>query len=462
MVKEKKNPTQKLLIVAGIFIAVFGIGAVIAYSMGWIGGGDEGKAVETAEAKYKTITQVVSASGKIQPEVEIIIRPDVSGEIIELNVREGDYVRKGDLLLRIRPEIYQARIDEINASLLTQKARKQQAKAGLIEAEAAFKRQEKLYNRDLTSESAYIQAKTEYESQQANYEATKYQVQSVEAQLQQAREELQKTIVRAPKDGTVSKLAVEQGERVLGSQQVAGTEMMRIADMDQMEVMVEVNENDIVNVSMGDTANIQVDAYPERTFKGVVTEIANSAMIGGEGTSEQVTNYEVKIRVTTPHNLDMAAAELRKEPGREISEDQFSPNFKPGMSGTVDIQSETVEQVVAIPIQAVTVRDFAKSQQRGASAKDDSTTADTLQADEPSIIPKEDLRKVVFVVKDGKAIRQEVETGISDNTHIQILSGVENGDEIVIGSYRVLSKELTDGDPVRVNNNAFGGFASNN
>ncbi|MBN2732161.1 MAG: efflux RND transporter periplasmic adaptor subunit [Balneolaceae bacterium] len=462
MAKEKKNPTKKLLIFAGIFIAVFGIGAVIANSMGWIGGGDEGKTVETAEAKYKTITQVVSASGKIQPEVEIIIRPDVSGEIIQLNVREGDYVQKGDLLLRIRPEIYQARIDEINASLLTQKAREQQAKAGLIEAESAFKRQEKLYNRDLISESAYIQAKTEYESQQANYEATKYQVQSVEAQLQQAREELQKTIVRAPKDGTVSKLAVEQGERVLGSQQVAGTEMMRIADMNQMEVMVEVNENDIVNVSMGDTANIQVDAYPERTFKGVVTEIANSAMIGGEGTSEQVTNYEVKIRVTTPHNLDMAAAELRKEPGREMSGDPFSPNFKPGMSGTVDIQSETVEQVVAIPIQAVTVRDFSESQQRGSSVKKDSATSDTLQADEQSIIPKEDLRKVVFVVKDGKAIRHEVKTGISDNTHIQILSGVENGDEIVIGSYRVLSKELTDGDPVRVNNNAFGGFASNN
>ena len=459
---QKKNPTKKILIVAGIFIVVFGIGAVIASTMGWIGGADEGVSVETAEAKYKTITQVVSASGKMQPEVEVIMRPDVSGEIIELNVKEGDYVRKGDLLLRIRPEIYQARIDEINATMLTQKAREQQAKASVLEAEAEYERQQKLHDRNLTSESAYVQAKTEYESQKANYEAAKYQVQSVQAQLQQAKEELQKTIIRAPKDGTVSKLAVEQGERVLGSQQVAGTEMMRIADMNQMEVMVEVNENDIVNVSMGDTAKIQVDAYPERTFKGVVTEIANSAMIAGEGTSEQVTNYEVKIRVTTPHNLAMAGDKLRKESTEEMSEEQFSPNFKPGMSGTVDIESETVHQVVAIPIQAVTVRDFAGSGSSTSEADTTASDADTSETENQSIIPQEDLRKVVFLVKDGKAVRQEVKTGISDNTHIQVLSGVANGDQIIIGSYRVLSKELEDGDAVNVNNNKFGGFASSN
>lgn len=460
---QKKSPTKKILIIAGIFIAVFGIGAVIASSLGWIGGDDEGVTVETAEAKYKTITQIVSASGKIQPEVEVIMRPDVSGEIIELNVREGDYVRKGDLLLRIRPEIYQARIDEINAALLTQKAREQQAKANLIEAEAAYKRQQKLYDRNLTSESAYIQAKTEYESQKANYEAAKYQVQSAQAQLQQAREELQKTIIRAPKDGTVSKLAVEQGERVLGSQQVAGTEMMRIADMDQMEVMVEVNENDIVNVALGDTAKIQVDAYPERTFTGVVTEIANSAMIAGEGTTQQVTNYEVKIRVVTPHNLDMAAGELREESTEEMSNEQFSPNFKPGMSATVDVESKTVRHVVAIPIQAVTVRDFSGSANESSAAEDTAAVAgDTAGTENQSIIPQEDLRKVVFLVKEGKAVRHQVETGISDNTHIQVLSGVENGDQVVIGSYRVLSKELEDGEAVNVNNNKFGGFAATN
>lgn len=459
MSKKKKSPTKKILLIAGIFITVFGIGAVLASSMGWLGGGEEAKTVETTEAKYKTITQIVSASGKIQPEVEVIMRPDVSGEIIELNVSEGDFVRKNDLLIRIKPDIYQARIDEINASLLTQKARLEQAKSTLIEAESEFKQQKKLHDRDLTSESAFVSARTQYESQQANLEAAKYQVQSVEAQIQQAKEELKKTIIRAPKDGTVSKLAVEQGERVLGNTQSMGTEMMRIADMNHMEVQVEVNENDIVNVSLGDTANIQVDAYPERTFKGVVTEIANSALISGQGTSEQVTNYEVKIRVATPHNLDMAAADLEKRVPVELGKEEFSPNFKPGMSGTVDIQSETVRQVVAIPIQAVTVRDFAKDNvSRTAS---DSTASDTSTADKNPVILQEDLRKVVFAVRDGKAMRLQVETGISDNTHIQILSGVENGDEIVIGSYRTLSKELADGDVVTINNNNFGGLASN-
>lgn len=460
--KKKGSPTKKILLFAGIIIVVFGLGAVLANSMGWVGGGETGKTVETATAKYKKITQLVSASGKIQPEVEVIMRPDVSGEIIELNVNEGDFVRKGELLLRIRPEIYQARIDEINATLLTQKARQQQAKSSLLEAESEFKKQQKLYDKNLTSESTYIQAKTQYESQQANYEASKYQVQSVEAQLEQAKEELQKTIIRAPKDGTVSKLAVEQGERVLGSQQVAGTEMMRIANMNQMEVQVEVNENDIVNVAVGDTANIQADSYPERTFKGVVTEIANSALIQGEGTSEQVTNYEVKIRIITPHNLDMTAASMQKEPAEEVSEQEFSPDLKPGMSATVDIQTKTVPQAVAIPIQAVTVRDFAKDQAGNSGAEADSAATDSSEVDQSAVIPQEDLRKVVFLVRDGKAVRHEVETGISDNTHIQVLSGVENGDEIIIGSYRTLSKELTDGDVVTVNNNKFASYTASN
>lgn len=463
MTKKKKSPTRKLLIAMGILVVVLALGAVLARALGWVGGAESGKSVETAIAKYKTITQLVSASGKIQPEVEVIMRPDVSGEIIELNVNEGDFVRRGDLLLRIRPDIYQARIDEINASLLTQKARMQQAKASLLEAESNFNKQKKLYDKDLTSESEFIQARTQYESQQANYEAAQYQVQSVQAQLQQAQEELQKTIIRAPKDGTVSKLAVEQGERVLGNTQMTGTEMMRIADMNHMEVQVEVNENDIVNVSVGDTANIQADAYPERTFTGVVTEIANSAEIAGAGTTEQVTNYEVKIRISTPHNLDMVAKDMQQEAPAEIPENEFAAHFKPGMSATVDIQTETVPQAVAIPIQAVTVRDFAKDNNTRSGTADTTATEEPAnEQDEAAIIPQEDLRKVIFVVREGKAYRQEVKTGISDNTHIQVLSGVENGDEIVIGSYRTLSRDLADGDAVNVNNNKFGSFTASN
>lgn len=444
---KKKSGTRKLLLFVVIIIVVFGAGAVLARSMGWIGGGEVGVPVETAEAKLKTITQQVSASGKIQPEVEVILRPEVSGEIIELPVKEGDYVRENDLLLRIKPDIYQARINEINASLLTQKARLEQARSSLLEAELIHRQKSQLYERDAISETEYVQAKTAYEAQQANLKAAQYQVQSIEAQLEQSKEELQKTIIRSPRDGTISKLAVEVGERVLGNTQSVGTELMRIAKMDQMEVQVQVNENDIVTVSVGDTANIEVDAYPERVFKGIVTEIANSAEVTGTGTAEQVTNYEVKIRVVTPHNLNMTGGqEIARQTAPEVPESGATPDFKPGMSATVDVETNTVYNVVSVPIQAVTVRDFADDTKSGSG----SVSSDSSSVDSDLIIPEEDLRKVVFAVVDGRAVRKEVETGISDNTHIQILSGVEAGEEIVIGSYRILSQELEDGNKVTI------------
>lgn len=456
MSSKKSSPTKKLLYIGLGFVVFIGALAVLAGTMGWLGGENEGKTVETATAKLKTITQLVSASGKIQPEVEVILRPEVSGEIIDLPVKEGDYVRKGDLLVRIKPDIYQARIDEINASLLTQKARMEQARASLIEAESRFSQQETLYEKNLASQAEYIQAKSNYEAQQANFNAAKYQMQSIEAQLDQAKEELEKTIIRSPRDGTISKLAVEQGERVLGQTQMTGTELMRIADMNNMEVQVQVNENDIVMVSPGDTTNIEADSYPDRLFKGIVTEIANSAEVTGQGTNEQVTNYEVKIRIITPHNLAMAGQELEMKTSAENPETAFSPSFKPGMSATVDIETETAFNVVSVPIQAVTVRDFAKDE----TESDSSDVATESESEGDAMVPEEDFRKVVFVVEDGKAIRQEVETGISDNTHIQILSGVDTNQEIVIGSYRTLSRDLEDGDKVKVNNNRLQQLAS--
>ncbi|WP_138430044.1 efflux RND transporter periplasmic adaptor subunit [Fodinibius saliphilus] len=454
MAKQKKSATKKLLYVVGGLVITLGVGLVVAKSMGWLGGSGVKTEVETSEAKLKIITQEVSASGKIQPEVEVILRPEVSGEIIELPIKEGDYVAKGDLLVRIKPDIYQARIDEINASMLTQKARLEEAKANLLEAKNTYQQNKKLYESEAISESEYIRTKTAFEARKASFKAAKYQVQSIEAQLEQAKEELQKTIIRAPRKGTISKLPVEVGERVLGNTQSIGTELLRIAKMDQMEVQVQVNENDIVNVSVEDTANIEVDAYPDKTFKGLVTEIANSADVSGSGTAEQVTNYEVKIRVLTPHNLNMAGNKrIVPKASREVPEGTFTPSFKPGMSASVDVQTETARNVVSVPIQAVTVRDFADS-----SASDDSTKTDTTKQ---VVIPKEDLRKIVFVVEDGIAKRREVKTGISDNTHIQILNGVEAGDTIVTGSYRTLSKKLSDGDKVKVNNQIYSDLVSN-
>ncbi len=452
MGKKKKRATKKFLIVAGIILVVFVIGAVVASSMGLLGG-DEATTVETAEAKLKTITQIVSASGKIQPKTSVTVRPEVSGEIVKLAVEEGEYVQEGDLLVRIKQDIYKARIEEVQASLLTQKARLEQARANLIQAEANFKQIKKLYERKVASQASFTDAKQNYMAMKAAFQAAKYQVQSVKARLQQAQEELQKTVILASQSGTITKLAVEEGESVLGNARVAGTEMMSIAVMDNMEVQAEVNENDIVDISLGDTALVQVDAYPQRTFKGVVSEISNSAITTGQGTAQQVTNYEVKISILTPHNIKMAGPEgIQKQKISEIPEDQFVPSFRPGMTATVDIETETVHNAVAIPIQAVTVRNFA-------NIEDDSTASDSTQA--ASIIPEEDLRKVVFIVQNGQVQRQQVSTGISDNTHIQVVSGVEVGDEVVIGPYRTLSEELEDEEDVEVKNNQFAGFTAN-
>lgn len=450
MAKQKKSATKKLFITIGVIVGVLIIGGVLAGAMGLLGG-DNATSVETADAKLKTITQIVSASGKIQPKTSVTIRPEVSGKIVELTVEEGDYVTKGELLVRIQQDTYNARIEEVKASLLTQKARLEQARANLILAKSNFEQQKKLYEKEVASEATFVKAQQEYEAMKAAFKAAEFQVQSVEAQLQQAQEDLQKTVIKAPRSGTITKLAVEAGEQVLGNARVAGTDMMNIAVMTNMEVQAEVNENDIVDVSLGDSVTIQVDAYPEREFTGIVSEISNSASVEAQGTAQQVTNYEVKVSIVTPHNLAMAGpVSIVKKEVQEVPTGQFVPSFRPGMTATVDVKTQTVENAIAIPIQAVTVRNFAED--------NDSTAVDSLNSS--SIIPKEDLRKVIFIVKNGQAVRQEVTTGISDNTHIQIIAGVEVGDQIIIGPYRTLSDQLDDGDDIKVNNNKFAGFTA--
>ena len=452
---KDSSATKKLLKVAGILVLILVIGGAVANMMGWLDTGEQETTVETANAELRTITQIVSASGRIQPETEVIIRPDVSGEIIELNIREGDFVREGDLLLRIKPDIYQARIDELSASLLSQKSRMEEARSTMLQAQSEFQKSEQLYERSLISETEYNQSKTTYEARQANLRAAEYQIQSAQAQLRRAEEELQQTVIRAPRDGTISRLSVEEGERVLGNAQTAGTEMMRIARLNQMEVEVDVNENDIVNVSTDDRVDIEVDAYPNRIFEGRVTEIANSADITSGGSAEQITNYKVKIRITTPHNLDSGPEDFIVQVNdQETPTRAESPNFKPGMSGTVDIRTNTVVDVVSVPIQAVTVRDFADDEENknelaaADSTSEESSSDEALRTTRSS--QEEDFKKVVFINDNGVAKRVEVETGISDNTHIQILNGVREGDEIVTGNYRILSRELQNGDKIKV------------
>ncbi len=428
---------KTLYTIGGIFAVVILLG-IVARTAGWIGGEPAGVLVETAKSELKTITQLVSASGTVRPEVEIIISPDVSGEIIELTVREGDVVRQGDLLVRIRPDLYQARIDELRASVMNTKAREQQARASMLRAELTYHRQKQLFDANVIAEIDYITAKTNYDAETASHRASEFTVQSAEAQLRRAEEELRQTVIRAPMSGTISKLNVERGERVVGSQQMTGTEIMRIARLEQMEVEVRVNENDIVKVTLGDTARIMIDAYPNRSIRGVVTEIANSAVTRGAGTTEQISEYPVKIRVITPHNISNQPAKLQEASTEEVDLQSVIPNLKPGMSASVDVETKTVMNVIAVPIQAVTVRDFSK-------LTPDSAKVDTLKTGDK---PKEDNRRVVFVVADGKVAMTEVQTGVNDDRFIQILRGIDAGTEIVTGSYRVLSRDLKDKDNI--------------
>lgn len=420
--------------IGGVFAALIVFG-VIARTAGWIGAEPQGTLVETAKVERKTIVQLVSASGTVRPEVEVIISPDVSGEIIELTVREGDFVRQGDLLVRIRPDLFQARIDELQAALMNSQAREQQAKATLIRAEAAYRRQKQLFESNVIPEIEYVTAKSDFDAQQANHRAAEFTVKSAEAQLRRAQEELRQTVIRAPMTGTISKLNVERGERVVGSQQMTGTEILRIARMEQMEVEVRVNENDIVKVALGDTARIRVDAYPNQTIRGVVTEIANSSVTRGAGTTEQISEYPVKVRVVTPHNLTDQPVRMQAVAGEEVDLSSRNPYLKPGMSASVDVETQTASNVIAVPIQAVVVRDFAK-------LNADSTKTETET-------PKEDIRRVVFLSVDGAASMVEVETGINDDQFIQILRGVDEGMDVVTGSYRILSRELKDKQKIR-------------
>ena len=319
----------------------------------------EGIKVTTEKVQKRTIIEFVSANGKIQPEKDIKISPYISGEVIELAVKEGDQVKKGDLLAKIDPEIYRANYDRMLAMLNSQKAGEANAQARVAQVESQFRNAELSFNRNKTlweqkvvsdadfdaAKSSYEVARAEKDAAYENLKSAKYGVESADASLKEARENLYKTSIYAPNDGTVSKLSVETGERVMGASQFsAGTEIMRIANLESMEVNVEVNENDIVRVSMYDTCLIEVDAYLDKKFKGIVTEVSTSANTSGVS-ADQITNFNVKIRILPESYADMI----------DTSEMIRSP-FRPGMSATVDIQTETVYNVLSVPIQSVTTR----------------------------------------------------------------------------------------------------------
>lgn len=396
-------------------------------------------AVTVEKATIRSITQLVSATGKIQPEVEVKISPEVAGEIVDLPFKEGATVKKGDLLVRIKPDNYQAQVEQQEASLAAARATAVQNKAQLDKAREDQTRSETLATRKLISDSDATTTRTAVEVAQANYDSARAQIRRAEGQLKQSRDQLEKTTLYAPIDGTVSLLNSERGERVVATGQFAGTEVMRIADLSRMEVRVNVNENDVVNVKVGDRARIRIDAYPDRKFTGVVKEIAASAKTTGAQSQEEVTNFQVKIRIADP------GADLR-----------------PGMSANADIETQTVTDVVAVPIQAVTVRSREGAQtieqlaaERDRQARENqgdgaAAAINEKQQRERERADREALQRVVFV-RTGDIVKQvAVTTGIGDTSHLEIKSGLQAGDEVVTGSFSVITRTLKDGSAIRI------------
>lgn len=438
--KQKSNKWLYYLIGGVVLLLVF---VFVGKSAGWIGK-TKSIEVELTDVKRVSITEKVSASGMVQPVIEVNLSPEVSGELIELNVQEGDAVKEGDVLAKVRPDNFVAAVEQSRASLNQQKANLASAKASLARSQATFtraeqdyERQKKLYDEKVISEADWQLAQQNYEvakndltSARESVEAAKYIVKSSEASLSQQIENLRRTTVTAPMSGTVSKLNVEEGETVLGTQQFQGTEIMRIADLNKMEVRVDVNENDIIRVTLGDTAIIDVDSYShlEKEFKGVVTAIANTA--NDKVSADAVTEFEVRIRI-----LNSSYADLVKE-GNKYP-------FRPGMTASVDIITNSKSDVLSVPLSAVTTRDPNKKKfGRG----NDDESSDREETKSPV---DQETKEVVFVYGEGgKAVMKEVETGISDYENIEITSGLEDGDRVVSGPFLVVSKRLEDGDLV--------------
>lgn len=447
MAARKANPTRRIIfIIVGLVVLLLIVG-LGGRAMGWFGDAGGGAKVETANAEIRDVTERVTASGRVQPEVEVKISPDVSGEIIYLGVKEGQQVEKGSLLIRIKPDFYQAQHEQAKAGVSQSRAGLKRAEADLLRAQQELKRAEDLFNRKVIPESEFEVAKTNYDIAVANRDAAGYQVESAEAFEREALENLDKTSIYAPMSGTVSILNVELGERVVGTAQMSGTEMLRIARLDQMEIEAEINENDVVSISLQDTAHIEIDAYPDRVFRGVVTEIANSARIAAAGSQEQVTNFPVKIRILDPHNAQSSGNGSVSLQSPEVAVGENVPEFRPGMSGTVDVFTDFAKDCVTVPIQAVTVRDFNRLDedegQSGSPGNDDE------KRQWASSVEDEDLRRVVFTVVDGNSSMVEVETGISDEARIQITSGLKGGETVITGPYGLLSRSLSDDQKVQ-------------
>ncbi len=422
---------------------------LIALKKAGVMGKDEGIKVSTEKVVKRTIIETVNASGKIFPEVEVKVSPDISGEIVELNVQEGDSVRKGQVLARIYADIYNTQRDQATAGVTQTQAQVMNStaqlgslKATLDQSLVTYNRQKQLLDEKVISRAEFEQADQAYKSATAQYNAalagirgTQASVQSARAILNRANKDVSRATLVAPMDGIVSLLAVKKGERVVGTAQMAGTEMLRVADMNLIEIRVDVGENDIPKVHLGDSALVEVDAYNKRKFRGIVTKIASSntsAAQSSQITTTEVTNYKVHIRLLRDSYNDLFdPAKPRSFP------------FRPGMNASADIQTKTHANVISVPINAVTTRD--KDSDKAAVKVDNSST------DKPKSTGDDEVEEVVFVLqKTGIVKKVKVRTDIQDINNIEILGGLNLGDEVIVGPYNIVSKTLKDGDKVKV------------
>ena len=374
--------------------------------------------VTTEKVFVKEVVHIVTATGKIEPALVVAMSPDVSGEIIELPIRDGQSVQKGDLLFKIQPDLYINQVEQSLAQLNSAKSQSMETQARKLKAEDDFRKASLLYKDKLISQSDFIAAKTNAQAARATWQASVYTIAQNKSLLDQNQDRMKKTVVRAPIDGTIIALNSKPGERVVGTGQFPGTEVLRLANLDSMQVEVEVNENDIVNVKPGNPVSITVDAYGDRIFKGIVHEISNSAISKAAGTQEEVTNFSVKIRIFNHERL-----------------------LKPGMSATADIESQRIKDALVVPIQSVTIRSAAGTTEGPKPEKNAVTIVSKSKATES--------RQGVFVVNSGRVSFRPVKTGTTDNTHIIVTEGLKKGEEVVSGSYTAITSQLKEGSLVK-------------
>ncbi|MCX7736280.1 MAG: efflux RND transporter periplasmic adaptor subunit [Candidatus Kapabacteria bacterium] len=406
-----------------IFILIFVLLIFIVSAFFIFNKSDTAIAVTTAKVERRTITQTVSAVGKIEPEIEVKISSETSGEILFLGVKEGDTVKAGQLLVRIKPDILETQLEQFKAAANAAKIEIQIAKAELERAENDLKRITDLYKKEFASKQEFELAKTNFDKANSSYSVALARYEQSLATLRQAEKTASRTVITSPINGIVTSLTVQKGEKVVGTAQMAGTEMMRISDLNIMNAIVEVDENDVVLVKVGDTAKVEIDAFSDKSYKGIVTEVGHSAIIAQQGTQDQVINFKVKIRL-----ID-----------KEVK-------LRPGMSCNVEINTETKNNVLAIPLQSVTVRE-TKPMEIGTGGG-----IEVKKVDEDSEKKKNQtkIQSVVFLKKDNKVKQVNVKTGISDKGFIEVIEGLKEGDEIVSGNYLAVSRLLQDGSVIKI------------